>query len=118
MRLRAENETAAGADGRYVEGMATPDALREYLGEMFGQIGERFDRVDERLDRVERKVNHTGFSGDCGVGCDGLTVVGVLVFDRGGMAGGAGEPSRDSAPTSRRSSHTVQSRGCPSPGPC
>ncbi len=31
--------------------------MRDWLGEMFGQIGERFDQMDERFDRLEARVD-------------------------------------------------------------
>ena len=33
------------------------DALRDWLGVMFGQIGERFDAVDARFDTVETRLD-------------------------------------------------------------
>ncbi len=38
-------------------GVSETDSMRDWLGEMFGQIGERFDRVDERFDRVDERFD-------------------------------------------------------------
>jgi len=40
-----------------VGGVSEMDSMRDWLGEMFGQIGERFDRVDQRLDGVDQRLD-------------------------------------------------------------
>ena len=42
---------------QYVVHMDTPDALRDYLGEMFGQIGARFDHMEQRFDHMEQRFS-------------------------------------------------------------
>lgn len=56
-RTRLKNMLGAEGRSQYVEHMDTPDELRDYLGEMFGQIGERFDVVDQRFDGVDRRFD-------------------------------------------------------------
>lgn len=46
-----------GLCGGMVGGVSEMDSMRDWLGEMFGQVGERFDRMDERFDRFEARVD-------------------------------------------------------------
>lgn len=58
-RLLVSMRDAAGRGlcGGMVGGVSEMDSMRDWLGEMFGQVGERFDRMDERFDRFEARVD-------------------------------------------------------------
>lgn len=58
-RLLVSMRDAAGRGlcGGMVGGVSEMDSMRDWLGEMFGQVGERFDRMDERFDRMDERFD-------------------------------------------------------------